>query len=135
MKNYGSGCVRHSVIAELNFSNKGCLKGVVITVKKRIFKGCAIAFVVVLILIIVAVCTLPAIIKTVEQNKKNKSINDAEIVGNYILKGISNDTLNEDIKYYLDTDFSYRDDYTLLLADTDEVQEILDSKQFCMRMR
>ena len=101
-----------------------------VAVQKKIFKGCAIAFIIVLVLIIVAVITLPIIIETVEQNEKNKQINRAEIIGNYVLDGIADNSLSTETVYYLFADFNKNGENGLLPAKTDEIKEIINSEKF-----
>lgn len=98
--------------------------------QKKIFKSCVITLVIVLVLIVVAVFTLPMIIKMIEQNEKNEQMNNAEIIGDYILDGVANDTLLVETTYHLNSDLSYVDAYNPLPAETDEIKEIVDSKKF-----
>ncbi len=98
--------------------------------KNKAVKGCVVAIIIVLALIIIAVIALPMIIDKAEQNEKNKQINSAEIIGNYILDGIADNTLNTETVYHLNADSSNSGEDNLLPTTTDEVNEIIDSKKF-----
>lgn len=98
--------------------------------KSKVLKGSVIALAVVLALIIITIVSLPAIINIADKYEKNKQAERAEIIGNYILDGIADDTLFAETMYYLNSELSYGVDYNLLPATTDKVNEIINSKKF-----
>jgi hypothetical protein len=98
--------------------------------KAKTLKRCVIALAVVLTLIIITIVSLPAIINIADKYEENKQAERAEIIGNYILDGIADDTLFAETMYYLNSELSYGVDYNLLPVKTDEIKEIIDSKKF-----
>lgn len=98
--------------------------------KSKALKSCVIALAVVLTLIIITIVSLPAIINIADKYEKNKQAERAEIIGNYILNGIADDTLFAETMYYLNSELRYGVDYNLLPVKTDEIKEIIHSKKF-----
>ncbi len=98
--------------------------------KDKSVKGCMISLLVVLALIIITIIALPMIINIADKYEKNKQIENAEIIGSYILDGIADNSLSIETVYYLNEDLSNNGKYSLLTAETDEVKEIIDNKKF-----
>ena len=98
--------------------------------KNNAVKGCMITLLVVLALIIITILALPIIINIADEYEKNKQIERAEIIGNYILEGIADNSLSTETVYYLFEDFNKNGENGLLPAETDEIKEIIDSKKF-----
>lgn len=98
--------------------------------KNKAVKGCVVSLSVVVALIIITIISLPVIINTADEYEKNKQIERAEIIGNYILDGIADNSLSTETVYYLFEDFNKNGENCLLPAETDEIKEIIDSKKF-----
>lgn len=98
--------------------------------KNKAVKGCVVSLAVVVALIIITVLALPTIINIADEYEKNKQIERAEIIGNYILDGIADNSLSTETVYYLFADFNKNGENGLLPAKTDEIKEIIDSKKF-----
>lgn len=98
--------------------------------KDKSVKGCMISLLVVLALIIITIIALPMIINIADKYEKNKQIENAEVIGNYILDGIAYNSFSTEVVYHLNTDLSTSNDYNLLPISTDEIKEIIDSKKF-----
>lgn len=98
--------------------------------KNKALKGCMTTLLVVLAVIIITILALPIIINIADEYEKNKQIERAEIIGNYILEGIADNSLSTETVYYLFADYNKNGKNSLLPAKKDEIKEIIDSKKF-----